>query len=251
MPGTVAEIGSGSSLRIAAAVDALVAVLAERTLPRQHLVKDDSESEDVGAAVGRLAVDLFGRHVGDGADDASTLGVERSGWGFGCQVLFGQHQLGEAEIQDLDSAVVGEEYVLRFEITMDDPLVVRRGKALSDGCRILHRLSRRQVPAGDALTKRFPFEQLHDRVGDPCVRSEVVDGEDVRMIELRHRPGLPLESIEPLASLGHILRQHLDRHVPIEPLVMSAVHLSHSACANPLDDAVVVQGPTDEVLHCH
>ena len=41
----------------------------------QHVGHDQPERVHVGALIGRLAFGLFGRHVGDGADDAARLGV--------------------------------------------------------------------------------------------------------------------------------------------------------------------------------
>ena len=39
---------------------------------------------------------------------------------------------GEAEVEDLDAAVGGEEDVLRLQVAMDDALLVRRGEAARD-----------------------------------------------------------------------------------------------------------------------
>ena len=44
--------------------------------------------------------------------------------------------------------------------------------------------------------------------------------------------------------------KNLDRHVPVEPLVVSAVDHSHPTFADFLDDSVVAETATDEVLHC-
>ena len=61
---------------------------------------------------------------------------------------------------------------------------------------------------------------------------------------------LALESFEPILDASDLLRQHLDRHVPIEPLVMRPVHLTHPTSADLLDYAIVTEGATDEVSHC-
>ena len=83
----------------------------------------------------------------------------------------------------------------------------------------------------------------------PLLDAEVVDGEDVRVVELGHRLGLALEAGEPLRVLRHLLGQHLDGHIPLEPLVLSPVHHAHSAGADLLDDAVVAECLTNKVCH--
>jgi hypothetical protein len=68
--------------------------------------------------------------------------------------------------------------------------------------------------------------------------------------ELGDSLGLGLESGETVMSLGHRLRQHLDGDITVESLVVGAVDLSHAAGADLLDDTVVAECATDEVLHC-
>ena len=42
------------------------------------------------------------------------------------------HELGQAKVKDLDAPVFGDEEVLRFEVAMDDALLVRCRQAMSD-----------------------------------------------------------------------------------------------------------------------
>jgi len=82
------------------------------------------------------------------------------------------------------------------------------------------------------------------------MNAELVNGKDVRVVELRHRLGFALESSETIGILCDILMQHLDRHVAIETLVVRPVHHPHPTGADLLDDAVVAEGGADEVRHC-
>jgi len=81
------------------------------------------------------------------------------------------------------------------------------------------------------------------------VRAELVNGKDVRVVELGDRLRLSLETCETVGVLSHRFMEHLDRHIPIEPLIVGAVDHAHSALADLLDDAVVAEGGADEVLH--
>ena len=51
----------------------------------------------------------------------------------------GLRQLRQAEVEDLDAAVGGDEEVLGLQVAVDDPLVVRRGEALRDLERVVDR----------------------------------------------------------------------------------------------------------------
>jgi hypothetical protein len=82
------------------------------------------------------------------------------------------------------------------------------------------------------------------------ISAEVVDGEDVRMVQLGNGLGFSFEAGQTINILSHSLMQHLDCHIPIQPLVVRPVDLAHPALADLLDDAIVPEGATDEVSHC-
>ena len=102
----------------------------EGQLASGHFVEDDGEGEEVGASVEIFAADLFGRHVGDGANGGAWAGdllrVLADGGervagivdvlfcvGAGC--IF-----GEAEIENFCVAAAGDEDVGGFYVAMDD-----------------------------------------------------------------------------------------------------------------------------------
>ena len=77
-----------------------------------------------------LSAHLLGRHVADRADDDARLGV-------GVVASSSRPPLDgsdarEAEVEDLQPAVVGHEQVLGLEIAMDDALVVRGSEPSRD-----------------------------------------------------------------------------------------------------------------------
>jgi len=96
----------------------------EQSLASEHLVQDDAECPDVGAAIDRLAPRLLGTHVGGRAEhdaDARVGGCcERRRLRKcrpDCARLDG-HELGEAEVEHLHRAVWAHLDIGRLQIAM-------------------------------------------------------------------------------------------------------------------------------------
>ena len=88
-----------------------------------------------------------------------------------------------------------------------------------------------------------PSQQLRDDVGDGRagvgrLRSHVVDGQDVRVVEGGHGPRLALEPCEPFGVGGQLRGQHLDRDLASQPRVAGAVDLAHPAGPDEAEDLV-------------
>ncbi len=166
-------------------------VAVEGPVPRQQLVEHRAEREDVGAGVGVLPADLLGGHVADGAEHGSGLRAARLRRRRGQRGgRLGPRELGQAEVEDLDAAVVRHEDVLGLEIAVDDALLVRGAEAAGDLERVVDGLARRDRAAGELLAQGRSLEQLRDDVRRAVVRADVVDRHDVRMVEAR-RPRAP------------------------------------------------------------
>ena len=117
----------------------------EGRLAGDGFVEDGAEGEDVGAAIEIVAASLFGRHVGDGADDdagvgdlgfgdvAKVSGVGR-GAGASCAAVAGAVganccacdgrlvvvELGEAEVENFGVAALGDENIGGLDVAMND-----------------------------------------------------------------------------------------------------------------------------------
>jgi hypothetical protein len=135
-------------------------------------------------------------------------------------------QLRQAEVEDLDPFVGGDEQVLRFQIAMDNPLAVRRGEASRNGDGITDGLAHRDRAGDQALTQRLPFEQLRDDERGVPLDADVVHRQDVRVVQRGERAGLLLEALEPIGVGRQCRRQHLDRDVASQPRVAGAVDTS-------------------------
>src|SRR5207249_1753300 len=149
----------------------------ERAPTGDHLVEDRAEREDVGAVIGVLPLHLFRRHVGYRSHDGAAQRLEgrriRASslpWRNHGRIA---HQLGDAEVDDLQAALDRDEQVLRFEIAVHDSLGVRRRQAAGELDRVIEQLRWRQRrPQG--LAQGPPLEQLANLVWNAVVRPDVV-----------------------------------------------------------------------------
>ena len=229
------DSSGGSSRMIAAIVSAFVVPL-ERPLAREQLVEDRAEREDVGAVVDRESLHLLGRHVARGPHDRPGLRVARAGWR---HLLVGSHcldSLRQAEVEDLQVAVSGDEEILGLQVTMDDPLAVRRGETPGNLQRVVHSLLLGDRTGVELPAQRVPLEKLHHGVGDAVLVPEIVNRQDVWMRQRSDRFRLALEAGQGVGISCNGLREDLDRHVPIQLAIPRAVDLPHPACAQSRDD---------------
>src|SRR5438105_1606959 len=89
----------------------------------------------------------------------------------------------QTEIEQLYSAIAGDEDVLRFQVAMHDTFVVRGGEPTGDLERIINSFAERQRARAQPFAQRFAFQQFADDVRRAVLRADVVHGEDVGMVE--------------------------------------------------------------------
>src|SRR6266513_3294509 len=161
----------------------------------KHLV-EWPEGEDVGAMVDSLATNLLRRHIAGRAHDHAGIGSRGLSRRVAVGVLLGLHQLRETKVENLDTAVFGDEEVLRLEIAVNDALVVRGGESMSDLHRVIDVFANREWAALQDLPQGFADEQFRDEIRRALEDSKLVDGEDVGMIESGNGLCLLLEAQE-------------------------------------------------------
>ncbi len=220
--------------------DLLRRAASEERASGQHFVQHATEREDVGASVDAIAADLLWRHVAERAEhDVRRRSRQRR------TIAIEERHLdptqGQTEVENLDRAVVGEKHVLRLEIAVDDAARVRRGEAVGDRHRDLHRLT----PGNRALLQprsQCPtFEQLHDRDRGVVDDGELVNREDARVRKGGDRARLGLEAAAHF-RIGRGVRRHdLDGNVAVEPRIACPIHLAHAARSDGLDDFVLAR----------
>ncbi len=119
--------------------------------------------------------------------------------------------------------------VRRFQIAVNDPLLVRRFERLRDLLRDRQRFVDRDRPARDSLREVFALDQFHHESVGSVGLFQTVNGRNVLMVQGGEDFRFPLES-------GHSFRvgrerfgENLDGDVAIEPRVARAIHLPHAA----------------------
>ena len=95
------------------------------------------------------------------------------------------------------------------------------------------------------MLQRLTLEQLHGDERTPVVFINVVDRANVRMIQGRRVPGLPLEALQVFAAGCDVFRQKLQRDIAAELRILSLVNDTHSAAPQLFDNPVMRNGFTD------
>jgi len=204
----------------------------EGELAGEHLVQDGPEAEHVRALIRGLAPDLLGRHVPDRAEDRALLSVRlRRGERLGGSRHHRRHQLGDAEVEDLQPALLGEEEVLRLQVAMDDAFLVRGREALRELQGVAVRLMHRQSSFPQSLAQCDPVQQLGDDVRAALVRPDIVHVEDVGVIERAGGARFLFEAAQ-LSLIVQAGGEHLDGDVAPELAVVGDEDAPHPAAAD-------------------
>ena len=222
-------------------------VSAEGKRARCHFIQHRSEAEEVAACIELFAASLLGRHVGHCSQShAGTREIflvyrrfgatshERA-WPAGTA----KRLLCQPEIKNLGVAALGDEYVRRFDVAVDDAFFVRCVERVSHFYAQLQQQIHRQRLAPDTMLERLPFEMLHHNEVPAVLLPDLVNRADVRMIQRGSGARLPLKSLQRIGIARQFLGQKLQGDVAAEARVLSLVDDSHSAATEFLDDFVV------------
>ena len=132
-----------------------------------------------------------------------------------------------------------EIHVRRLEIPMDDPLAMRFVERFGNLAGELEDALRDERTGFQELLDGPALEQFHGDEGLPVMISELVNRTDVRMLERRCQARLALEAAEPLGGADRLGTEKLDRHFAPETDVFRAIHDTHTAFAEVVEEPVM------------
>ena len=204
-------------------------VAFKRFFSRQHLVQHDASRENIRPAVDRFAAaHLFRRHVRRAAQDVA-LACERR-----------RLELRDAEVEQLDLAILEDEHVVRLDVAMDDSLFVRVTQTVAE---LRHHIElvvdgQRRLGVHPGAERR-PLEELHHDVRNVRFLGELEDRDDVPVIELGGGACFTVEARAHLLGVFGEVRVHqLDRDLAVEHRVEPAVQHPHPALADAFKDLI-------------
>ena len=186
----------------------------------QHLVEQHAEAVQVGAGIHRLAANLLRAHVARRADGQAGPGHDRGA----------AEGFGDAEVGQHRAAVFAEQDVLGLDVAVDDVAAVGvvqgAGHGAGDGQGFLQRQA-----VADALLQRTARQILHRQVIGVVVGRDVVNGDDVRVVELRDDAAFPQEPLGEFLVGGEDGLDHFQRDVAVQRLLHGEVDDRHAALA--------------------
>ncbi len=202
-----------------------------------HGVGDQRQGVDVAASVNEVAASLLRRHV---------AWIAQGGPQGGLGALGRLHQLGQAEVQQLDevflSLALGEEDVARPDVAVHEAQLV----GLVQGVRhLLEDLERAGLWELLFATQRggqgLAVEELH-REEDAIVRADPEVGglDDVVAVDLGQRRRLLTEAVHRRLILAQLGVQQLDRDLLPQHDVLAAVDRPAVPFPNPLQQHIAI-----------
>ena len=126
---------------------------------------------------------------------------------------------------------------------------MRRGECIRNLDGALQRLIERQRAVLQPFGQRLAVEILHDEEVDAVLAAHVIQGADVRVIELRDRVRLAIEPLTELRIGGERFGQDLDRDAAIEPCVARLVDFAHAPRAEEGQDLVRAEASAGDQRH--
>src|SRR5215831_16018595 len=145
---------------------------------------------------------------------------------------------GGFKIQNLDSAVFGNEKVLRLQIAVKDSGIVRSAQAAGEVLTPFQYFSYSHWSPIKARAKSFTLQQFRDDIGAAIALADVKDGNDVGMIKRRCGLRFDVETPQAVGLSRPVSWQDLDRDVTSKRTIACPVYLSHATRTQGRNDLV-------------
>ncbi len=134
---------------------------------------------------------------------------------------------------------VRDEEVRGLDVAMDDPAAMRCVERVSNLPGEIEYARDRDRSCFDQLPDGSSLQPFHGDERLTVLIAELVDRADVRMLEGRRQSRFAFEPRAPVRSRADIFLQELDGNFTAEPEVLRAVHHSHAAIAEAVEQTVV------------
>ena len=206
----------------------LVVIPLEGAPAGEHLVKHYAQGPNIGAVVDALAAGLLRRHVGDRS---------RGGLLFGD--LPGSDQFGQSEVHDLGLVFGADHDVGRFDVPVDDALLVSLPEAPGHLDGDPEGLARIHGTGLDPVLQALSFDIRHGDKGLSVGLVDLEDGADIGMIQSRGGPGLAYKTLLGLRIAGQLRRQKLQGDGSAQADILGLIDHSHAALADLFQDLVM------------
>jgi hypothetical protein len=150
-----------------------------------------------------------------------------------------QRDLRQPEVQDLKLTPARQKQICRLDVPVHDALGMGRFQRIGNlDCQGHQHLHVHRLP-GHLFRQRLPLQQLHHDEMPQFVPLNSVNGADIGVIQRRGRTRLALKALQQLAVPGHLRREELEGHVPVQLRILGFVHYAHSAGAQFAKNGVV------------
>ena len=205
----------------------------EWRLSGQCFVEHHTDTPDVGARVEMLEPQLLGGHVLDrAAHDAGPdhlLDAERIA-----------HE-GQSEVEHLHVAVIAQHDVIGLDVAVDDAGRLGRGQRACHLREDVDDLADVESALRHPLAKRDAFHELGGDERMIVDLSDLVDGENVRMVERRRGLRFMGQAIAMLATRHDVAAEYLQRHGAPKLGVSREIDLPHATRADGREDLVATE----------
>jgi hypothetical protein len=172
-------------------------------------VQNNTERKDIRASVLGTAENLFRAPVGGGAADG------------GIGLMAGQ--ASHTEVGELNAIFVGNEYVGRLDVSVNNGSSMSDGKSGSDMTSPFASRGIGNATLGYDFFKRLAFDHFHDQKGSLCgfVDAHVMDHDDVGVRELSDDAGFAEEKVAGVAT-DELWREEFDGNGTVYQGIVSA-----------------------------
>src|SRR6185503_14004812 len=151
-----------------------------------------------------------------------------------------------AEVEDLQASARRHPEVGGLQVAVDDAFGVGRLEAVGELDAEADDLIDRQRAESELGLEPLAGDQLQHQEIDPRVAAELVDRADIRMVQAGDGERFAVEAAAGAVVSEHAGRQHLQRDVAIEMLVVGAVDDTHPAGADLFEHAEMRQRLRDQ-----